>query len=177
MIWDRFCRHLVNIGMARSFMHWYVKKSCPLGFPLELFYFMPSYSFVFLSHLVSGVGCGIRLYRFLSGAPLHESTLLCLQQMRHARAVFFLILVYSVWHVCSKLVNTIKKLGQWRNGAPVIVLPFPPFHFGIKMYLDAGIGLCTNLYKYTIRWYAQYWSGDTCKFTVVSVRVNYNIII
>ena len=42
-------------------------KSCPLGLKLRscFSYFMPSKVCVFLSHLVSRTGCGIRLYRFL----------------------------------------------------------------------------------------------------------------
>ena len=42
-----------------------IGKSCSLDFPLVLFYFIPSWVFVFLSRLVSGAGCGIRLYQFL----------------------------------------------------------------------------------------------------------------
>ena len=37
-------------------------KSCPLGFPLVLFYFMPSSFFVFLFRMVSGEGSGIAFF-------------------------------------------------------------------------------------------------------------------
>ena len=49
-------------------LSFYFGNSWPLGFPLLLFYFMPSLFFVFLFCMVSGEGSGIQLYRFLTNA-------------------------------------------------------------------------------------------------------------
>ena len=44
---------------------------CPLGFLLVFLYFMPPSLFVFLLRLVSGAGCGIRLYIDSWSLPFH----------------------------------------------------------------------------------------------------------
>ena len=82
------------------FVYELLGKSCSLGFPLVLFYFICRL-FVFLSRFVSEAGCGIWLYRFLINVSL--STLHIASRInewsKHSHLQYFYLLANPKFHL------------------------------------------------------------------------------
>ena len=81
-------------------------QRCALGFPRVLFYFMPSWSFVFRSRMVSVERSGIRLYRFL---------IIAFSSTFNNRYMYKILLSYCTYRMSECVYCEISILSKNRN--------------------------------------------------------------